>query len=85
MESNQPSVFVKNNDEGVDRVLHGKRLYAFFMESTSIEYQVEKHCTLSQVGSQLDSKGYGIAMPFSKFTYFDYVQIITVYSIYNDT
>ncbi|KAL1131739.1 hypothetical protein AAG570_011352, partial [Ranatra chinensis] len=65
MESTRPSVFVKNNEEGVDRVLKGKRGYAFFMESTSIEYQVEQHCELTQVGGLLDSKGYGIAMPFN--------------------
>lgn len=67
MESTKPSVFVKNNDEGVERVLKGKRGYAFFMESTSIEYQVEQHCQLTQVGTTLDSKGYGIAMPFRKY------------------
>lgn len=33
------------------------------MESTSIEYVIERNCELTQVGSMLDSKGYGIAMP----------------------
>lgn len=66
MESSQPSVFVKNNDEGVERVQKGKRQYAYFMESTSIEYQMERKCDLEMVGGLLDSKGYGIAMPFSK-------------------
>lgn len=65
MESTKPSVFTDSNDEGVDRVLKGKRHYAFLMESTSIEYQIEKHCELMQVGRTLDSKGYGIAMPFN--------------------
>ncbi|CAG9787776.1 unnamed protein product [Diatraea saccharalis] len=64
MESAKPSVFVANNDEGVERVLKSKRAYAFFMESTAIEYQLERHCDLMQVGGLLDSKGYGIAMPF---------------------
>ncbi|CAH2047171.1 unnamed protein product, partial [Iphiclides podalirius] len=64
MESARPSVFVKNNDEGVERVLKSKKKYAFLMESTAIEYQLERHCDLMQVGSTLDSKGYGIAMPF---------------------
>ncbi|KAL4716083.1 hypothetical protein ACJJTC_013860 [Scirpophaga incertulas] len=64
MESARPSVFMKNNDEGVDRVLKSKRAYAFLMESTAIEYQLERHCDLMQVGGLLDSKGYGIAMPF---------------------
>lgn len=63
MESSSPSVFTKNNDEGRDRVLNGKHLYAFLMESSSLEYITERHCTLTQVGGLLDSKGYGIAMP----------------------
>ena len=31
------------------------------MESTSIEYQTERNCQLTQVGGLLDSKSYGIA------------------------
>lgn len=70
MESARPCVFVKNNDEGLERVLKSNnRDYAFFMESTAIEYQLERHCELMQVGSLLDSKGYGIAMPFCKYFY----------------
>ncbi|VVD05446.1 unnamed protein product [Leptidea sinapis] len=64
MESARPSVFVKNNDEGVERVLNSKRSYAFLMESTAIEYRLQRKCQLMQVGGLLDSKGYGIAMPF---------------------
>ncbi|XP_031781874.1 glutamate receptor ionotropic, kainate 4 isoform X2 [Nasonia vitripennis] len=63
MSDAKPSVFTQTNDEGVDRVIKGKRKYAFFMESTSIEYQIERHCELQMVGSLLDNKGYGIAMP----------------------
>ncbi|CAG5093934.1 Similar to GRIK2: Glutamate receptor ionotropic, partial [Cotesia congregata] len=59
----KPSVFVGSNDEGVDRVLKGKYLYAFLMESTAIEYNVLRDCNLMQVGSLLDNKGYGIALP----------------------
>ncbi|OWR43876.1 ionotropic glutamate receptor subunit ia, partial [Danaus plexippus plexippus] len=36
--------------------------YAFLMESTSIEYMVERNCDVARVGGMLDSKGYGIAM-----------------------
>ncbi|KPM05200.1 glutamate receptor, ionotropic kainate 2-like protein 3 [Sarcoptes scabiei] len=61
MESYRPSVFVESNKKGVDRVEKGN--YAFLMESTSIEYIVERKCDLFQVGSLLDSKGYGIATP----------------------
>lgn len=55
-----PDANTADNDEGVRRV--EKENYAFLMESTSIEYIVERHCTLAQVGGLLDDKGYGIAM-----------------------
>uniref|UniRef100_T1IJ46 Glutamate receptor ionotropic, kainate 2 n=1 Tax=Strigamia maritima TaxID=126957 RepID=T1IJ46_STRMM len=61
MESADPSVYVNNNDEGIQRVLLGD--YAFFMENVFIQYQVERKCNLVSVGSPLDSKGYGIALP----------------------
>ncbi|XP_001655464.2 glutamate receptor ionotropic, kainate 2 [Aedes aegypti] len=63
MESTRPSVFTKSNDEGRDRVMKGRGLYAFLMESTSLEYITERYCELTQIGGLLDSKGYGIAMP----------------------
>ncbi|GLV43976.1 Kainate-type ionotropic glutamate receptor subunit 1D [Carabus blaptoides fortunei] len=63
MESARPSVFTISNLEGVDRVVKGKGSYAFLMESTSIEYVIERNCELTQIGGMLDSKGYGIAMP----------------------
>ncbi|XP_059618967.1 glutamate receptor ionotropic, kainate 2-like [Phlebotomus argentipes] len=63
MENARPSVFAKDNNEGMERVKKGKRLYAFLMESTTLEYITERNCDLMQVGGLLDSKGYGIAMP----------------------
>lgn len=66
MESATPPVFTSSNQEGVDRVVKGKGNYAFLMESTSIEYVIERNCELTQIGGMLDSKGYGIAMPPSK-------------------
>ncbi|XP_030749785.1 glutamate receptor ionotropic, kainate 2-like [Sitophilus oryzae] len=36
--------------------------YAFFMESTTIEYTIQRHCSLTIVGDRLDEKGYGIAL-----------------------
>lgn len=63
MESSTPTVFTKNNEEGRDRVLNGKNLYAYLMESSSLEYITERYCSLTQIGNLLDSKGYGIAMP----------------------
>lgn len=68
METAKPpnEVFTKSNGEGVERVVKGKGSFAFLMESTSIEYVIERNCELTQIGGLLDSKGYGIAMPPSK-------------------
>ncbi|XP_008198458.1 glutamate receptor ionotropic, kainate 3 isoform X2 [Tribolium castaneum] len=60
----KPGVFEKNNADGVKRVQTTKnRLYAFLMESSQIEYEIETKCDLKQVGNWLDNKEYGIAMP----------------------
>ncbi|KAG0429103.1 hypothetical protein HPB47_023958, partial [Ixodes persulcatus] len=61
MTAAQPSVFADSNLKGVERVLRGG--YAYLMESTTIEYMVQKNCQLTQIGGLLDSKGYGIATP----------------------
>ncbi|XP_066999458.1 glutamate receptor ionotropic, kainate 2 isoform X3 [Anabrus simplex] len=63
MQQTRPDVFTDDNTQGVDRVRNSKGNYAFFMESTSIEYQMERDCDLMKIGGELDSKGYGIAMP----------------------
>ncbi|XP_018315808.1 glutamate receptor ionotropic, kainate 2-like [Mycetomoellerius zeteki] len=63
MLDSRPSVFTSNNDEGVDRVIKGKRQYAFLMESTTIEYKMERNCDIIKIGGLIDNKGYGIAMP----------------------
>ena len=58
--------FVKSNKEGVDRVSRDGGKYAFLMESTSVEFIIERKCELGKVGGLLDTKGYGIALPPSK-------------------
>lgn len=58
---------VATNEEGVARVMSDGEDYAFLMESTSIGYEVQRKCELTQVGSLLDSKGYGIAMRKSTY------------------
>ncbi|XP_071521274.1 glutamate receptor ionotropic, kainate 2-like isoform X2 [Panulirus ornatus] len=63
MQSTSPSVFVESNADGVKRVQSENGLYAYLMESTSIEYVVERNCDLTQIGGLLDSKSYGIALP----------------------
>ncbi|XP_049872847.1 glutamate receptor ionotropic, kainate 2-like isoform X2 [Pectinophora gossypiella] len=57
-----PEYMTASNDEGLDRVKSNDENYAFLMESTSIEYMVERNCDVAQVGGLLDNKGYGIAM-----------------------
>lgn len=66
MKSAKPSVFVTTNEEGLDRVNRSNGKYAFFMESTAIDYSTKRNCKLRKVGANLDSKEYGIAMPKSK-------------------
>ncbi|XP_059470903.1 glutamate receptor ionotropic, kainate 2-like isoform X1 [Neocloeon triangulifer] len=61
MENKKPSVFVPTYEEGIRRVLEGN--YAFLMESTMLDYTVQRDCNLTQIGGLLDSKGYGIATP----------------------
>lgn len=62
---NRPNVFVGSYDEGVARVLEGN--YAFLMESTMLDYMVQRDCNLTQIGGLLDSKGYGIATPMGEW------------------
>nr|QKN21522.1 glutamate receptor ionotropic kainate 2 [Zeugodacus tau] len=61
MEARRSSVFVKTYEEGIKRVIEGN--YAFLMESTMLDYAVQRDCNLTQIGGLLDSKGYGIATP----------------------
>lgn len=58
-----PNVFMRSNRDGIERVLREKGNYAFMMESTNVEYVVERVCELTQIGGLLDSKGYGIGLP----------------------
>ena len=66
MESTKPVVFTTGNTEGIERVKKGNGKYAFLMESTTIEYVIERECDTTQIGGLLDSKGYGIALPPGK-------------------
>lgn len=64
MSSRQQTALVKNNDEGIQRVLTTD--YALLMESTSIEYVTQRNCNLTQIGGLIDSKGYGVGTPIGK-------------------
>lgn len=58
-------VLTKDNDEGLKKVLQEN--YAFLMESSSIEYIIQRECNVTKVGGLLDQKGYGIAMRKGKY------------------
>jgi hypothetical protein len=60
MTVNEKDVIVDTTPEGVRRAATEK--YAFLMESSQIEYEVERQCSLTQIGKNIDDKGYGIAM-----------------------
>jgi len=62
MTTTEPRVFVKTIDDGIQRVRQGK--YAFLIESTTNDYTNQREpCDTMKVGSNLDSKGYGIGTP----------------------
>ncbi|KAF0718226.1 glutamate receptor ionotropic, kainate 2-like, partial [Aphis craccivora] len=65
METYGDTVMMFDNKQGVDRVKKEREAYAFFMESSTIEYEVQRNCDLTEVGTWLDNKAYGIAMPFN--------------------
>ncbi|XP_033112961.1 glutamate receptor 2-like [Anneissia japonica] len=63
MQSTDPPPFVKTNQQGVNRVRQSDGKYAFLLESTVNEYHNQQlPCDTLKVGSNLDSKGYGIAV-----------------------
>ncbi len=62
--TNHPELLTADNNEGLKWAQ--TKNYAFLMESSSIEYLIERNCDVTQVGGLLDDKGYGIAMRKSK-------------------
>lgn len=49
-QNKKPSVFVPTYEEGIKRVLEGN--YAFLMESTMLDYVVQRDCNLTQIGGK---------------------------------
>ncbi|KAJ3649499.1 hypothetical protein Zmor_021239 [Zophobas morio] len=60
MMAHADDVLVEDPTQGVERA--ERENYAFFMEITSIEYEIQRRCNLTGVGRLLDEKSYGIAM-----------------------
>lgn len=69
MEHFKPSVFLKDNDEGIEHVRRENPGFAFFMESSTIAYETHEHCDLMALGEKLDEKAYGLGMPLSMFQF----------------
>ncbi|XP_016963221.1 glutamate receptor ionotropic, kainate 2 [Drosophila biarmipes] len=65
MLSFKPDAFTRSNQEGVDRVKLSKGSYAFLMETTSLQYYVQRNCELTQTGESFGEKHYGIAVPLN--------------------
>ncbi|KAH8292604.1 hypothetical protein KR054_005529, partial [Drosophila jambulina] len=61
MDNKKPSAFTSTYEDGIRRVNQGN--YAYLMESTMLDYIVQRDCNLTQIGGLLDTKGYGIATP----------------------
>lgn len=57
-----PHWLAKTNLEGELRVRESNYDYAFFMESATIDYKLERNCSIVKIGGLLDHKGYGIAV-----------------------
>eukprot|EP00057_Strongylocentrotus_purpuratus_P011244 XP_011665718.1 PREDICTED: LOW QUALITY PROTEIN: glutamate receptor 2-like [Strongylocentrotus purpuratus] len=63
MSSAQPSPITNSSAQGIERVRHANGKYAFLLESTMNEYSnQQKPCDTMKVGSNLDSKSYGIGV-----------------------
>ena len=45
-----------SNDEGVEKVVEMDGKYAYMMESSSIQYLIERNCLVTQIGGNLDNK-----------------------------
>lgn len=58
--SEHPDSLTSDNEEGLLKAKTEN--YAYLMESSTIEYLIERNCDVTQVGGLLDEKGYGIAM-----------------------
>ncbi|KAL8574338.1 hypothetical protein ACOMHN_059134 [Nucella lapillus] len=62
--TSQKNVFVQTNTDGIQKVRQSHSKYAFLIESTTNEYHNNRQpCDTIKVGSNLDSKGYGVATP----------------------
>lgn len=67
-----PPRLVESTKKGIELVRKSDRNYAFLLESSQNDYTSgQKDCDTMKVGQNLDSKGYGIALPKHSQIYSD--------------
>ena len=71
--ADEPTRLVTTTARGIELVRKFNGQYAFLLESSQNEYTAgQKPCDTMRVGKNLDSKGYGIALPKNSFLYADF-------------
>ena len=56
MSNHRSEVMVGSNTEGIAKVVNDNGKYAYMMESSSIQYIIERNCKVTQIGGNLDTK-----------------------------
>ena len=56
MSGHRSEVMVNSNKEAIERVIEEAGKYAYMMESSSIQYIIERNCEVTQIGGNLDTK-----------------------------
>lgn len=67
MVSMKPDAFTSSNKEGVNRVKLSRGHYAYLLETTALQYYLNRNCELKQIGEPFNEKHYAIAVPLSKW------------------
>jgi glutamate receptor, ionotropic, invertebrate len=60
-------VFVSTYEDGIKRVLEGN--YAFLMESTMLDYAVQRDCNLTQIGGNFSANEFDLKLFFFSITH----------------
>ncbi|XP_051172594.1 glutamate receptor ionotropic, kainate 2-like [Leptopilina boulardi] len=60
MKNDAINCLLPSNEAGKEKVL--REDFAFFMESSTVEYEIERNCNLTVIDRPFTEKGYGIAM-----------------------
>uniref|UniRef100_A0A0A1XG63 Glutamate receptor, ionotropic kainate 1 n=1 Tax=Zeugodacus cucurbitae TaxID=28588 RepID=A0A0A1XG63_ZEUCU len=61
----KPDAFTASNKEGVDRVKRSPGRYAYLLETTALQYYLNRNCELKQIGEPFNEKHYAIAVPLN--------------------